>query len=148
MITFDPGAGEPERWVVCFCRKAATRWLQRAPIGRYKHVRAFGCVVPIQTWVFFDPAMDRTSLRLARGAAATALMMEFLHDADAIVIERRERRRMVPRMSGWCVPAIRHLLGLPGCGALRPAALWDELLRHEGKILPHGGHSAIHAGAD
>lgn len=148
MITFDPGTGEPQRWVVCFSRTAATTWLQRAPIGRYKHVRAFGCVVPIQTWVFFDPAMSRTSLRLARGAAATALMMEFLHEADAILIERRERARAVPRLAGWCVPQIRHLLGLSGIGALRPAALWNELLRHGGEILPHGRHTPIHAAAD
>lgn len=137
MIVFDPGAGEPERWVVCFCRKAATPWMQRLPIGRYKHVRAFGCVVPIKTWIFFDPAMNRTTIRLARGDVVRLLMMEFLAEADAITVATRPRVSFAPRFGGWCVPAVRHVLGLPGRGALRPSAFFDELLRQGGEILPH-----------
>ena len=145
MIVFDPGAGEPARWVVCFCRKAATPWMARLPVGHYKHVRAFGSVPHIQTWVFFDPALDRSVIKLARGEAAGALMAEFLADSDALVMPVRYRERLVPRIGGWCVPAVKHLLGLSS-SALRPDALWKHCLRHGGYPLDEGAN--LHPAAD
>lgn len=134
MMTFDPGTGEPTQWYVCFCRRAATRWLERLPIGRYKHVRAFGCVPAVNTWIFFDPALDRTSVRLARGASVRKLMTEWLTGADVIRMPVVSRETLIPRLGGWCVPAIKHLVGISGC-ALRPDALWRDCLRQGGEAF-------------
>lgn len=134
MIVFDAGAGEPGQWAICFTRKCATRWLQWLPVGKYKHVRAFGCVPHIHTWVFFDPALSRTAIKLARGQEATALIAEYLHDADVIQMPHMERKSLRPQFFGWCVPAVAHLVGIPS-SALRPDRFWADCLRHGGTIL-------------
>jgi len=134
MIIFDQGGGEPRQWFVCFSHKAATPWLDRLPIGKYKHVRAFGCVGEINTWVFFDPGLDRTAINLARGSVVDALMAEFIHDAAVILVPAQERKSLRPRVFGWCVPAVANLLGLES-SALRPDAFYRDCLRHEGAVL-------------
>jgi hypothetical protein len=134
MIVFDPGAGEPTRWHVCFCRRAARPWLERLPVGRYKHVRAFGAVASINTWIFFDPALDRVAIKVARGDAARALMAEWLTDADVIRMPHVSRETLRLRFGGWCVPQVKAVVGITG-GALRPDALWRDCLRQGGEIV-------------
>lgn len=141
MMVFDPGSGEAAQWFVCFCRRAATPWLDRLPVGRYKHVRAFGQVQAINTWIFFDPALDRTAIKLARGSAVAPLMMEWTHDADVVRMPLTCREALMPRLGGWCVPQIKHLVGISS-GALRPVALWRDCLRQGGEAVH------IHASAD
>lgn len=146
MIVLDPGGGEPTQWAVCFSLKASTPWLTRLPVGKFKHVRAFGCVPHINTWIFFDPALDRTSVKVARGDAARALMEEYVHDAAVIQMPARERKSKKPRIFGWCVPAVAHLLGLSS-GALRPDALFRDCLRSGGVLLADGYTDLHRAGA-
>jgi hypothetical protein len=135
MIIFDPGGGEPVQWAVCFSQKASTAWLTRLPVGKFKHVRAFGCVPHINTWVFFDPALNRTTIRIARGDVARQLIGEFVFEATVIQMPALPRASLRPRIFGWCVPATAQLLGLPG-GALRGALVPDTLLR---QCLANGG---------
>ena len=134
MLTFDPGAGEPTRWLLCFTRTTATRWLNYLPIGHFRHVRAFACVPEINTWVFYDPALDRNTLQLARGEAARMLMADFMRDAEVIGMPVVKRKSLVPRFGGWCVPAIKHVVGLRS-GALRPDTLWRHCLRQGGEVI-------------
>jgi hypothetical protein len=136
MITFDPGAGEPTHWQLCFSRKSATPFANWLPIGTYKHVRAFGYVAHINTWIFFDPSFSRTTIRVARGDAAGALIHEFLYLADVIEmpVGAEKKRAGAAPLFGWCAPAVAHLLGLR-CGALRPDALFAHCLRHNGRAL-------------
>lgn len=145
MMIFDPGAGEPTHWYVCFCHRAATAWMERLPIGRYKHVRAFGCVAAVNTWVFFDSAFDRTTVKIARGEAARQLMAEWLTDSDIVRMAMVRRKTMRPRLGGWCVPAVKHLLGISS-GALRPDALWRDCLRLGGEVI-HANASAVDTSA-
>jgi hypothetical protein len=144
MITFDPGAGEPTQWAVCFTRKAASKWAAWLP-GTYKHVRAFGFVGPINTWVFFDPALSRTTIRVARGEAASQLIHEFLYAAAVIEVPTRARTG-TPPIFGWCAPAVAHLLGVSG-GALRPDTLFAHCLRQGGLLLADGCTVATAAAA-
>jgi hypothetical protein len=158
MIIFDPGGGEPTQWAVCFSRKSATvNWL---PLGRYKHVRVFGCVPHINTWIFFDPSWRRTTIRVARGDVANELMREFLYLADVIQMPAGERAGAP--IFGWCVPAVAHLLGLPS-GAFRPCDLYRQCLANGGTLMEAppvrcgkrnkprllaDGHAVIHPAAD
>lgn len=144
MMTFDPGAGEPARWILCFSRQAQRRWMNWFPfIGPYKHVRAFGCVPGINTWIFYDAALDRTSVLVARGETARALMAEWLHGADAIGMDVRTGRACIPRLGTWCVPAVKHLIGLRS-GALRPIGLWRDCVRHGGEVIEGARSPARH----
>jgi hypothetical protein len=144
MIIFDPGGGEPTQWAVCFSRKASTTWLTRLPVGEFKHVRAFGAVPHINTWVFFDPALNRTTIRLARGDVARDLIAEFVFEAAVIQMPALPRASLRPALFGWCVPAVAHLLGVPG-GALRPDTLFRDCLRYGG-VLHADGHTIPAAG--
>jgi hypothetical protein len=146
MMIFDPGAGEPTQWYVCFCRRAATRWLERLPVGEFKHVRAFGCVPAINTWIFFDPALDHTTIRVARGAAAELLMAQWLTDSEVVRMPIVSREILWPRLGGWCVPQIKHLLGIRS-GALRPNALLRDCLRHGGRTVSQNESANAHAAA-
>ena len=137
MIVFDPGGGEPTQWAVCFTQKCATAWLEWIPVGKYKHVRAFGCVPHINTWIFFDPALNRTSIKIARGDAARVLISEFVHEADVILMPARDRSSLRPRIFGWCVPQVAHLLGLPS-SALRPDRLFADCLQYAGTLTAAG----------
>lgn len=132
MIIFDPGAGEPTQWFVCFQRHA-TAWVERLPIGRYKHVAAFALVPYINTWIFVDVCLDRTSIKIARGDAAKVLIGAFATDAMVVQMPARSRTTLLPRLGGWCVPAVKHLIGLRS-GALRPDALLRDCLRNGGEI--------------
>jgi hypothetical protein len=133
MLIFDPGAGAPTHWLLCFSRHSATPFANWLPIGTYKHVRACGYVATINTWVFFDPSFSRTTIRVARGDAANELIREFFYAADVIEMPVGERAGSPP-IFGWCAPAVAHLLGLR-CGALRPDALFAHCLRHNGRAL-------------
>lgn len=134
MMIFDPGGGEPIEWFVCFCRRAATPWLERLPIGEFKHVRAFGCVPSINTWVFFDPALNRTSIKVARGPAATALMHEWLIDSEVVRMRSSHRTTNIPRLGAWCVPAIKHIVGIRS-GALLPDGLHRYCMDTGGQLI-------------
>jgi hypothetical protein len=144
VIVFDPGAGEPQKWILCFCRKSARRWLDRMPIGEFKHVRAFGSIPEIQTWVFFDPAWDKTVIKVARGHAAEALVREYLHESAALIMPIATGP-MRPHVGGWCVPAVKQLLGLRS-GALRPISLYRECLANGGEAFPDG-RTELHTAA-
>jgi hypothetical protein len=146
VIIFDPGGGEPTQWAVCFTQKCATSWLEWIPIGKYKHVRAFGCVPYINTWVFFDPALNRTTITIARGGVASELISEYLHQADVIQMPSLARASLRPRIFGWCVPQVAHLLGLP-TSALRPDALWRDCLRQGGAVVANASTIAPTAAA-
>jgi hypothetical protein len=137
MIIFDPGGGEPVQWAVCFSQKASTAWLTRLPVGKFKHVRAFGCVPHINTWVFFDPALNRTTIRIGRGDVAKQLIAEFLFEATVIQMPTLPRASLRPQLFGWCVPAVAHVLGVRG-GALRCDTLFRDCLRQGGILLADG----------
>jgi hypothetical protein len=145
VIVFDPGAGEPRKWVICFCRKSTRWWLDRLPIGEFKHVRAFGSIPEIQSWVFFDPAWDRTVIKVARGHAAEQLVLQFLHDCEAVVMPANTGP-MRPHVGGWCVPAVKQLVGLRS-GALRPNALYRDCLANGGETLVNG-RAKLHSATD
>jgi hypothetical protein len=134
MMIFDPGAGEPTQWFVCFSRHAATWWLDLLPVGKFKHVRAFGLVPAINTWIFFDPALDRTAIRVARGDAASRMIGEWMIDSEVVRVQTISRETLRPRLTGWCVPQVKAVLGL-SCGALRPDALLQDCLRLGGRVI-------------
>lgn len=133
-VVTRPWAGAPRQWIIVFDRKAATWWINWLPLGKYKHVRAFGYVPEAKAFIFYDVAFDRTMIAIACDQAATALIREWLTDADAISMPARAAGLPAPRIGFWCVQAIKHLIGLRS-GALRPSALWRDCLRQGGEIV-------------
>lgn len=136
-LVMRPWAGTPQQWIIVFDRSCKTQWVNRMPIGKYKHVRAFGYVAEAQAWIFYDVSLYDTSIFLACDAHAKALIKAWLADADAIGMPALPPRRAAPRLGFWCVQAVKHLIGLRS-GALRPDTLWRDCLANGGEIVANG----------
>lgn len=135
MITFDPGAGMPTHWVLVFDRRGARPWMDRVPfVGPYKHVRAFGHVAAVNTWIFFDTGLHGLEITAARGDAARTLMAQWLADADAVGMPATPQGAYRVPWFGWCVPSVKRLIGFRS-GALRPIGLMRDCLRHGGELI-------------
>lgn len=129
------GAGQPTRWILGFDR-TARHWVAALfGFGRkYKHVSAAGYVPEADAWVFVDVCFDRTNLVVTRGADVKRVMAELWGDADLIGIDAQPRGSNGYRLGFWCVPAVKHLIGLRS-SALLPGALWRDCLRNGGQVL-------------
>lgn len=143
-----PSAFEPEVWMLVFARTSPS-WLVRAMAhGRYQHVKAFAYVPPMDAFVFYDMAFNGMGIVLVpnRPAALASYMGPFVRDADLMSFRaiRHPAGRFVPRLM-YCVPAIKHLIGLRS-GALLPDRLWRDCLAAGGEPLGRTDLSAAGAG--
>jgi hypothetical protein len=114
--------------MIVFNRTAESWWSSLVAMGRYKHVRAFGYVAELETYVFYDVQFGYTSIEIARGACARQMIAAWCGDADVLAIDRVSNR---PAYLGpmLCTTAIARLIGLSG-RALRPDALWRECIKN------------------
>lgn len=136
--------GSPIRWILVFNRQARTPLMSLIAMGRYKHVRAMGYVLGLKTWLFYDVTLGSTQIIIAKGAAAETLMSAWLYEADAIEFKAHTPpSRMFMRFGFWCVPAMKHLIGIPSC-AWRPDRFWRDCLQHGGIVIR--GHAEPPAG--
>lgn len=126
-----PTAVVPTRWVVCFDRTTTVWWARWLAFGRYKHVRAYAYLTKTSQWLFFDVSRAGLSVFVAPDTDETirTTLWAFTEGCDLIRMPARTGTR-IP-VFGWCVPAIRHLIGVPGF-ALRPDALWRACVRAGG----------------
>lgn len=147
-------SGQPARWVLAFQRSTESPWVRLFACGRYKHVSAFGYIAEVDHWVFFDWRFPGIDVIVARGDGATQLMHHYTRDADLLGMVPLKRSTGA-RFGFWCVPAIKHLLGISG-GALRPDALFRDCVRQGAEILSYenarpadlsAGPDAVAAGA-
>jgi hypothetical protein len=131
----ESAAGQPARWVLAFQRRTESRIVDWLAWGTYKHVSAFGHIAEVDHWLFLDWRFSTVDVIVARGQAATQLLDYYTRDADLLGMAPRKVNRGV-RLGLWCVPAIKHLVGIEG-GALRPDALWRDCIRQGAEILSH-----------
>jgi hypothetical protein len=127
-------AGMPTRWILAFQRSSPSWWVRALSCGRYKHVRAFGYVADLDAWLFFDLRFRQMDIWIARGAHARALMARYIDDCDLIGMPVVNEAGTTFRAGFWCVPAIKHLIGLRS-GALRPDTLLRDCLRNGAEII-------------
>jgi hypothetical protein len=124
------GLGEPTIWWVMFAKQTDTWWTNLIP-GTYKHVRAAGYHPGSDSIVFVDVGMQRTMISVGTGHGAWDALADWMSDMEVVTYRpQHDRRTVIPMRFGyWCVPAIKHLLGIRS-GALRPDALLRDLLRN------------------
>lgn len=141
---------QPEIWTLVFNREAATWWASWLAMGRYKHVRAYAYVPFLHVWVFFDPHIGGTDIVIAAdGEPANRMIGSWIVNADLVRMRRQdpdesvlsfrwpgvwceERPRYAFPLLGFCVPAIKRLIGLRYV-ALRPDALYRLCMRNGGE---------------
>lgn len=136
------GSGQPARWILGFDR-TARHWAPAVFCARskYKHVSAAGYVPEADAWMFVDVCFDRTRLIVTRGADARRVMAELWGDADLIGIDAQPAGSSCYRLGFWCVPAIKHLIGLRSY-AMLPDALWRDCVKAGGKVISEGSRHA------
>jgi hypothetical protein len=130
---------QPEAWTVVFDRKCANPWV-RALCWRqkYRHVSAYAYVPGLAVWVFYNVRLYGTDLVLCRdGATAKRMIAATIATADLVCMRRREATDaggMRWRWGFYCVPAVKHLLGLKST-ALRPDALFRDCVAAGGEAF-------------
>lgn len=137
----DDGALDtPWTWLVVFHRDCRTRWVNRLVPGPFKHVSAIGFSPLNQTWIFYDPAIERTKIQIVRdGADATRILARWIAGATVVEMHLRfEERGPRWRVGLWCVPMIAQLLGIRS-GAVLPLGLLRDCLRQGGKVIQDDG---------
>lgn len=139
-IIEGPLVVQPAAWTLVFAREAKTRWVGWLAMGRYKHVRAYAYVPFLHVWIFYDPHLWGTDIFLAAdGEPAAAVRRVWNHNADLLIVARETSPSRAPALLGFCVPAIKRLLGIR-CSALRPKTLYAHCVRNGCTRLSAAGH--------
>lgn len=132
------GASEPPLWILVFTRDSKIRWLKLLTWGGYNHVKAFAFVPDLDLYLFYDVAFDRTGIVVAPNTARTVsgYLADFVRGGDLMAAPKHLAGcgHRLPPFTGWCVPAMKRLIGLRG-SALRPSALWRDCLKAGGTPL-------------
>lgn len=129
---------EPDSWLVVFHEKSSVRWVNRLVWGRFKHVSAVAWFEAARVWVLFDPALPRIQIVAMPENIGAEVVGGMIDNAGVLRIRTREGFGSVGgRLGLWCVPAVKHLLGLR-CGALRPDALWNHCVADGAEVMSHG----------
>lgn len=134
MIRLLPAEIEPSVWYLAFHRRAARRWIKWLACGRYAHVSAFCFVRELECWLLYDVTLTGTRIVLMPACReADRRLAEHVDDADLLTMPVQPRAvRWSFLASFYCVPAIKHLIGLSS-GALRPQGLYRDCLANGGK---------------
>lgn len=134
---YEPIGGESAQWTVVFGTTSTSRWVSMAAMGHFKHVWAFTYLAGMRAWLVYDVHFAGTRILILPGDTTSArIIAEMALDSRMVAMPVRSARGLFwpPRIGFWCVPAIKHLLGLR-CGALRPDALFRHCLRNGGVII-------------
>jgi hypothetical protein len=125
---------QPCSWLLVFHTSTSLPRLDRWLPGRFKHVSAIGYVDEGDVWLIYDVHHLGTAVRAVIGDAGRLLAARVLSANGVLRVPVRRDRCLLPRLAFWCVPAMKHLVGSRS-GALRPDALWRDLVRDGAEII-------------
>ncbi|PVE25424.1 hypothetical protein DC522_05890 [Microvirga sp. KLBC 81] len=130
---------EPTMWFLVFQDSSRTPWVNLLSWGRFKHVTAYGWVPDQRMWVFYDVSLGNTRIAiLPAGTEAAQQEIERLREHGVtLAMKPRGKVSRWLRLGFWCVPAMAHLVGVPGC-AVRPDRLFRQCLRYGAEIVDDG----------
>lgn len=121
---------EPRVWQVCFAKRTRTWWADSFLPAGFRHVYLIGYVPEFDTYVMFDPASDGTQVSILSPGMAGRYLARAIDEGAVLNFAARTiypRVRFWHRLGFWCVPAVKHILGL-GCVAMTPHRLHSYLL--------------------
>lgn len=131
-------AVEPTVWFLVFETRTDHRWVRWLARGRFKHVTAVGWVPDQRLWVFYDVSLGRTRVAVLPDCQAAWDDILRLRAAGAMLaMVPRAPRRFWLRVGFWCVPAVRHLLGVGGW-AVTPSGFYRDCLRQGAEVVTDG----------
>lgn len=121
---------QPRVWQVCFAKRTRTWWVDRFLPDGFRHVYLIGYVPEFGLWLLFDPLNDATGISILSKEMAGRYLTLAMTEGAVLNFPARTvipRVRFWHRLDFWCVPAVRHVLGL-GCVATTPRGLHDYLV--------------------
>jgi hypothetical protein len=126
-------ATEPDHWFLAFHRSAANRFVEWLACGEFKHISAFAYMPGYKAWLIYDVQMLGTRLQLV--PHDEFLGLDWITHASILRVHRGGGRwSLASRLGFYCVPAVKHLLGLR-CLALTPDGLYRHILRNGGVCI-------------
>ena len=125
-----PDAIEPDYWNVVFHPSEGI--LPRLVLGRFQHVSAFTYIPGFSGWILYD--VQWGGVRIAM-LGKVAHLVAYTRGCTIVKFTRRyEHMPLYTRFAFYCVPAIKHLVGL-SCVAVSPDGLYRALIDNGGIIL-------------
>lgn len=126
----------PAFWLVCFVgmeRRSIWDWF--LPAG-YRHAFLLGYLPDVKQYLLYEVLFWRTTVALVSPALAGQMISGAAAQGGALVCHPPEAGKPSAwlRFGFWCVPAIKHVLGLR-CVAVTPKGLHDFLVRNGAKPL-------------
>ena len=126
-------AADPDTWIVIFNPVTTCGWSKWLSFGHFKHVAAMAYVPQARMWVTYDVGRFGNRVTIVP-KGQEAQFAEWVEGCTLVIMPRRYNAARFPPILGWCVPAVRRLIGLRS-GALRPTTLYRHCLRDGGKII-------------
>src|SRR6516165_2707576 len=135
-----PPVIEPDYWNVVFHKSEGI--LPRLVLGRFQHVSAFTYIPGFSGWILYD--VQWAGVRIAM-LSKVAHLVAYTRNCTVVKFSRRyDHMPFVTRLGFYCVPAIKHLIGL-SCVAVSPDGLYRALIDNGGIILNESVQSAAAA---
>ena len=135
-----PPAIEPDYWNVVFHQSEGI--LPRLVLGRFAHVSAFTYIPGFAGWILYD--VQWGGVRIAM-LGKVAHLVAYTRGCTVVKFNRRyDHMPLITRFGFYCVPAIKHLVGL-SCVAVSPDGLYRALIDNGGIILNESIQSAAAA---
>ena len=126
---------EITNWLIAFYPHAENKWVRRLVPGKFKHVAAFAYAADCRTWVWLEWGMNMAKLRLLPDDQPSRDLISAWTDRSTVIqMEVAGVSRPVGRFGFWCVPAVKHLVGLRS-GALLPDALLRDCMKAGANLL-------------
>ena len=125
-----PPVIEPDYWNVVFHKSEGI--LPRLVLGRFQHVSAFTYIPGFSGWILYD--VQWAGVRIAM-LSKVAHLVAYTRNCTVVKFTRRyDHMPLYTRFGFYCVPAIKHLLGL-SCVAVSPDGLYRALIANGGTII-------------
>lgn len=125
----------PRNWLVVFYPRSVYTWVNRLVPGRFKHVSLISFIQPADAWLYYSVEPTGCPIELWPGnEAGSRRFAEITASASIIRFPAVMERNSWLRAGWWCVPAVKHALGIRS-GALLPDQLWRYLVANGGEIV-------------
>lgn len=118
-----------DSWLVAFVKRGRDHWIDWFLPSGFRHVFAFGYVPEADVWLLYDVQFARTQVKVIPDELVGS-HIEYAWEEGALIKVPHIKAAAPPllRWGFWCVPAIKHLIGVRS-SALTPKGLYDHLVK-------------------
>lgn len=127
----------PAFWHVAFIRDETEHLIDLISPKGFRHVLCYGYVMEFGAWIVVDPSIRKNDIHLIKEGGPMAEFLWGLMGRGATVVRMPSREQAAPidsALPATCVNIVKRTIGIRS-GALRPIALYRDLLADGGEIV-------------